>query len=163
MSLADDWFAINNAIATYVVAVDTRDMRLLDQVFTKDARIDLATVGVLDPAAYAELCNTVLPGLDATQHHLGLPVIAIEGDKAQARTYFIAQHTRNALAPDPHFLVGGWYDDEFARTAEGWRITSRTGTAAWFDGNAQVLGQDIPAGAPPRTAGHAAPAWLIPR
>ncbi|WP_157219714.1 nuclear transport factor 2 family protein [Flavisphingomonas formosensis] len=160
MSSADDWIAIQNAIATYVIAVDTRDIDLFDIVFTPDAKIELANTGTFDPASYGSLCRENLAQLDGTQHHLGLPAINIDGDIAHARTYFVAQHSLNALAPDPHLVIGGWYDDTLARTAVGWRITHRTGTAVWFDGNPNVLGYAFPTGAAPRGPGHAAPGWL---
>src|SRR5262249_53553345 len=97
-----------------------------------------------------------------TQHHLGLPAIRVEGDRASSRCYFVAQHVRNALAPRPALLIGGWYDDELARGREGWRIRVRRGTAVWCDGNPEVLGAlPYPIGAPPRGPGHEAPAWLL--
>ena len=163
MALTDDWLAISNVLSTYVVALDSRNVGLFDQVFTNDAKIDLSGVGVFSPAEYAAMCEKSLVKFDATHHHLGLPVISIQGDAAHARTYFTAQHTVNALAPRPHYMIGGWYDDDLARTANGWRITWRRGTAVWFDGNPEVLGYDIAAGASPRAPGHAAPEWLIRR
>ena len=163
MGLSDDWLAIGNALSTYVVALDSRDLGLFDLVFTKDAKIDLVGVGVFSPEEYASMCEKSLPQFDATHHHLGLPVISIQGDTAHARTYFTAQHTINALAPQPHFMIGGWYDDDLVRTADGWRIAHKTGTAVWSDGNPKVLGYDGEPGASPRAPGHSAPAWLTKR
>jgi ketosteroid isomerase-like protein len=152
--------AVHNLLSAYVIAVDTRQVELFQDVFTPDAVIDLANTGRFSPAEYADLCRTNLATLDGTQHHLGLPAIRFESDRAFSRTYFVAQHTRNSLAPAAHLVIGGWYDDEIARIDGDWRITKRTGTAVWFDGNPQVLGYNFPVGAAPRGPGHAAPAWL---
>src|SRR5262249_4656617 len=107
------------------------------------------------------LAEEGLGNLDATQHHLGLPLIRIDGDRAHARCYFMAQHVRNALAPNPFLLIGGWYTDDLVRTERGWRIGRRVGTALWYDGNPLVLGYEFPMGAVPRGDGHKAPGWLI--
>jgi len=152
---------IEQVLATYPIAIDTRRPELLDRCFAAQARLHLDGVGELDLDGYKELCRTALPGLDATQHHLGLPAIRVEGERAFSRCYFVAQHVRNALAPRAALLVGGWYDDELARAAGAWRIARRRGTAVWYDGNPDVLGYAFPMGASPRGPGHAAPAWLL--
>ena len=33
------------------------------------------------------------------------------------------------------FFVGGRYDDDFVRTAAGWRIAKRVETTLWFEGS----------------------------
>jgi len=152
---------IQRAIAIYVVAVDTRDLSLFDQCFVPDAQIILGGVGDMTPTSYREMAGPALGHLSATQHHLGLPIIELDGDKAHARCYFMAQHVRNDLAPNPFLMIGGWYTDDLVRTEEGWRITRRIGTAVWYDGNPDVLGMgNFPMGATPRAEGHLAPAWL---
>ncbi len=158
----EDYLSIQNALALYVTAIDTRDLALFDLCFTPDAQIQLSGVGdgPMSPATYRQLSEAGLAALDATQHHLSLPLIEIDGDRAHARCYFMAQHVRNALAPSPFLMIGGWYTDDLIRTEQGWRITRRTGTALWFDGNPQVLGYDFPGGASPRGGGHLAPGWL---
>ena len=155
-----DLHEIGQVLATYPIAIDTRRPELLDRSFAAEAQLHLDGVGALDLEKYKEMCRTVLPTLDATQHHLGQPAIRIEGDRAFSRCYFVAQHVRNALAPRPALLVGGWYDDELARAAGGWRIQRRRGSAVWYDGNPDVLGYAFPMGASPRGPGHEAPAWL---
>lgn len=150
---------IERALAIYVVALDSRALSLFDECFTPDASISLAGVGHMTTESYKRLAEEGLGRLDATQHHLGLPLIRLDGDRAEARTYFMAQHVQNALAPNPCLLIGGWYTDVLERSASGWRITRREGTALWYDGNPQVLGYDFPTGAVPRGAAHAAPSW----
>ena len=156
-----DLHEVGQVLATYSIAIDTRRPELLERCFAASAQLQLDGVGALDLEQYKELCRTALPALDATQHHLGVPAIRIEGDRAFSRCYFVAQHVRNALAPRPSLLIGGWYDDELARTAGGWRILRRRGSAVWYDGNPDVLGYAFPMGASPRGSGHEAPGWLL--
>ena len=158
-----DLQAIHNLLARYVIAVDTRRPDLLDEVFLPDSVVELAGMGVMTPAQYRDICATVLPTLDATLHHLSMPAIVIDGDTAQSRCYFLAQHVKNTLAPRPFLMIGGWYDDVLVRTPEGWRIRHRRGTALWSDGNPAVVGAQYLIGAAPRDEGHEAPAWLPQR
>jgi hypothetical protein len=155
-----DYEDIRRALAVYSVAIDSQDFALFDECFTPDAEIDLAGMTKMSPASYRELATAGLSALDGTQHHLGLPLIRLVGDRAHARTYFMAQHVKNALAPAACLLIGGWYTDELVRTERGWRIAKRQGAAVWYDGNPMVLGYDFPMGAVPRHAGHAAPEWV---
>jgi hypothetical protein len=156
-----DYQDIQRALGIYVIALDSRDLSLFDQCFVPDAGINLSGMGEMTPATYRELATAGMAALDATQHHLGLPLIQLDGDKAHARCYFMAQHVRNDLAPNPFLLIGGWYTDDLIRTSQGWRITRRIGTALWYDGNPAVLGMgDFPMGATPRSEGHQSPAWL---
>jgi len=158
-----DLHEIQTLLSKYVIAVDTQVLSLFDDCFAEDAAIDLANTGVFTRDGYRDLCSRVLPTLDATQHHLGLPVIDVRGDRAESRCYFIAQHARNSLAPQPFLIIGGWYDDEFARLDGQWRITRRRGTAVWFDGNPEVLGYPFQPGALARVPGRACPDWLLSR
>jgi hypothetical protein len=155
---------IKRALGLYVIALDSRELSLFDQVFTPDAHIALGGMGEMTPASYKEMATAGLGALNATQHHLGLPVITLDGDRAYARCYFMAQHVRNDLVPSPFLLIGGWYTDDLVRTEDGWRIAKRVGTALWYDGNPEVLGMgNFPMGATPRGDGHGAPSWLINR
>ena len=154
-----DVHEIAQILYRYAVAVDTQQLELFDDCFTATARIELQTVGVFDREGYRGLCRENLPNLDATQHTIGNPSIQVRGDAAVSRCYFIAQHVRNALAPHPCLVIGGWYDDEFSRINGKWLITSRRGTAAWADGNPAVLG--LPAvGALESGPGRACPSWM---
>lgn len=144
----------------YVIVIDSRAPDLLADCFTEDAVIDLGGVDAGTVAQYIELCRTALPGLDATQHHLSMPAIDAQGDRAFSRCYFVAQHLRNDLPGGRSLVIGGWYDDEFTRTDAGWRICRRIGTPVWYDGNPAVLGADLLPGATPRGPGHSVPAWM---
>lgn len=144
----------------YAVALDSRALHLLAQVFVPDARIEIPGVGTVDLAGYQAACEAGLGALDATQHVVNAPLLRIDGDAARARSYLVAQHVLNSAAPDASLLIGAWYNDELRRTAVGWRITQRTGNAVWWSGNPAILGMTGVPQAFPRHAGHAAPDWF---
>ena len=159
---AEDVLEIQQVILKYPVAIDTLNIDLFDDIFTPDAQIELALVGTLDQRAYRDVCTSGLPELEASHHHCGQPLVTIDGDTAQARTYFIAQHARNSLRPDGLLLVGGWYDDKLDKKSGRWLINHRKGTAAWWQGNPAVVGAEGPTGGMERSdKGRECPAWLM--
>ena len=54
----------------------------------------------------------------------GLPAIKLEGDRATARTFCFNPMILKGEKPKV-MQVGVWYDDEFVRTAAGWRLSRR--------------------------------------
>lgn len=156
-----DVHEISQVLYRYTVAIDSRAYELFDRCFTADATIELAGMGVMTRDGYRKIARDNLVSFDATQHVVSNPSIRVDGDRAYSRCYFTAQHVKNALAPKPCMIIGGWYDDKFARVDGVWLITSRVGTALWFDGNPEVLNYPLPPGALPRTPGHEAPVWGI--
>ncbi len=141
-----DHVAIVRLLSLYATALDTLQLDLLDEIFTPDARLTMGKP--MDRAAYKAMCATELPKFDATQHYVSNPLIDVadDGRRATCRSYYQAQHARNDLDP-PFALMGGWVDDELERGSEGWRITARTWTSVWFDGNGDVLGAPLRVGA----------------
>lgn len=120
-----DRLEIQQLLIAYSTAIDSRRFDDLDQVFTADAYIDYRAMGGVD-GRYPEVkawLSEVLPNFPAYAHMLGNVDVRIAGDTATSRT----------LCFNPMVLVGEgqvlfcglWYDDEFVRTAEGWRMTKR--------------------------------------
>lgn len=155
----EDYVGIQKALSTYVIAVDTKTLKLFDECFTPDARIIIAGHGEFGVDAWRNQCENGLGKFDGTQHLLGMPTLHMDGDRASMRTYFIAQHCKNALRPNPNCTIGGWYDCQLVKR-DHWRIISHTSTAVWQDGNPSVLGYNGEVGALPQGPTHAAPAWL---
>ena len=130
-----DRLAIQDLIARYPLAVDGRDWDRLDDLFTSDAHIDFTAFGgpAGDLASTKTFLRDALGGVLRTQHMMGLPAITLDGDRATART-----SCNNPMVignPDGStavWLIGLWYDDEFARTADGWRFTSRKQERCYF-------------------------------
>lgn len=126
--ISDRW-EIQQLLVDYSTAIDTRNFDGLDAVFTPDAYIDYRALGGIAgrfPEVKAWLAE-VLPNFATYSHMLGLPAIRVDGDSATARTFCFNPMVFSA-ENDPMMLVGLWYDDEFVRTADGWRMSRRSET-----------------------------------
>lgn len=130
LSLAEisDRLEIQQLLVDYSTAIDSRRFDDLDRVFTPDAYIDYTELGGIagtfgDVKAWLA---EVLPNFPAYFHMLGNFDIRIDGDTARSRT--ILFNPMKLGEDDQIMFCGLWYDDEFVRTAEGWRMTRRVET-----------------------------------
>ena len=103
------------------------------------ARTGIEHLGLLDyrdtggvdgrfPQIKAWLAETLPTFFEVNAHMLGLPAIKLAGDTATARTFcFNPMILKGAEAGEKAKVmqVGVWYDDEFVRTAAGWRFSRR--------------------------------------
>lgn len=121
-----DRLEIQQLLVDYSTAIDARRFDDLDRVFTADAYIDYRAMGGVD-GRYSEVKGwlaQVLPNFPAYAHMLGNFDVKITGDTATARTLCFNPMVLAGDVPQVLFC-GLWYDDEFVRTADGWRMTRR--------------------------------------
>ncbi|MGW0158154.1 nuclear transport factor 2 family protein [Mycobacterium sp. NPDC003323] len=121
-----DRLEIQQLLVAYSTAIDARRFDDLDQVFTPDAYVDYRAMGGVD-GRYPEVkawLSQVLPNFPAYAHMLGNFDVTITGDTATARTLCFNPMVLGGEEGQVLFC-GLWYDDEFVRTAEGWRMTKR--------------------------------------
>jgi len=131
LSLAEisDRLEIQQLLIDYSMAIDRRLFDDLDAVFTSDAYIDYRAMGGIDgqfPEVKAWLAE-VLPNFPAYAHMLGNFDVRIDGDKASSRTICFNPMVLPGLEQQVLFC-GLWYEDEFVRTADGWRMSRRVET-----------------------------------
>jgi hypothetical protein len=135
-----DHHEIQNVIARYALGQDRHqgeDSNVLedwDEVFTEDGVTDYSAAGA-PVGSYRALWKWMrgdgdtpgrMSGFSNWQHMLSLPVISIEGDRAQARTDYLAVHRGRAEAGlNFHYNASGAFHDTLVRTAKGWRIRHR--------------------------------------
>ena len=124
-----DRFEIQQLLIDYSTAIDNRRFDDLDRVFTPDAYIDYRAMGGIDgrfPEVKAWLAQ-VLPNFPAYAHMLGNFDVCVDGDTASSRTIcfnpMVLGGEQNQI-----LYCGLWYDDEFIRTPEGWRMSRRVET-----------------------------------
>ena len=127
-----DRLEIQQLITDYSTAIDTRRFDDLDAVFTPDAYIDYAALGGIKgkyPEVKAWLAE-VLPNFPMYAHMLGNFSVRIDGDTASSRTICFNPMVLPAAEKDQDQVMfcGLWYDDEFSRTPDGWRMTRRVET-----------------------------------
>lgn len=127
LSLAEvsDRLEIQQLLVDYSTAIDQRRFDDLDRIFTPDAYIDYRAMGGIDgtyPDVKAWLAQ-VLPTFPAYYHLVGNFDIRLAGDTASGRTMCF---NPMQLSEDGKILFCAlWYDDEFIRTPDGWRMTRR--------------------------------------
>lgn len=124
-----DRLELQQLLIDYSEAIDQRRFDDLDAIFTPDAHIDYRAMGGIEgdyPQIKAWL-GEVLPNFASYAHMLGLPAIRITGDTATARTFCFNPMVVGGEKPTT-MLLGLWYDDEFVRTAAGWRMSRRAET-----------------------------------
>ena len=135
LSLAEisDRFEIQQLLIDYSTAIDQRRFDDLDHVFTPDAYVDYRAMGGIDghyPEVKAWLAQ-VLPNFPAYAHMLGNFDVHISrnpaGDTASSRTICFNPMVLDEVAKQVLFCAL-WYDDEFVRTPDGWRMTRRVET-----------------------------------
>jgi hypothetical protein len=127
-----DRLEIQQLLVAYSTAIDTRRFDDLDQVFTLDAYIDYRAMGGIDGQFpdVKKWLSEILPNFPAYSHLIGNFDVRVTrdatGDTAKSR---ILCFNPMVLGDDGQVLFCGlWYDDEFVRTADGWRMTRRVET-----------------------------------
>ena len=123
-----DRLEIQQLLVDYATAIDQRRFDDLDRIFTPDAYIDYRAMGGIDgpyPQVKSWLAE-VLPQFPAFCHLNGNFDIRLAGDAATGRTMCL---NPMKLAGDGQILFCAlWYDDDFVRTGDGWRLTRRVET-----------------------------------
>lgn len=119
---------ITEVLLRYATGIDRRDWDTFRTVFTTDCVLDYGEIGSFTGLdAVTDYMDEVHALAGHTMHRLSNIVIALDGDRATARTYVDGL----ILAPDNASGVSavGIYDDELLRTDQGWRIARRVFTA----------------------------------
>jgi hypothetical protein len=122
-----DRLELQDLLIRYSEAIDRREFDELDALFVPDAYIDYRDTGGIDgryPQIKEWLAETLPTYFERNAHMLGLPAIKLAGDTATARTFCFNPMVLKGDKPKV-MQVGVWYDDEFVRTAAGWRISRR--------------------------------------
>ncbi|WP_161926456.1 nuclear transport factor 2 family protein [Gordonia crocea] len=118
-----DRAAISDQLTAYATAVDSGRFDELSGVFTPDALVDYSATGGIagTPAECVAWLGTVLPSFTAYCHFLGNTEFHLADGTATTRTLCL----NPMQAGDSAFLLAIYYNDDWLRTDEGWRITRR--------------------------------------
>jgi hypothetical protein len=122
-----DRLEIQDLLATYSHAIDSRDWDALDDVFTEDALIDYTAMGgpAGNRAETKKFLTDIMPSFPGFQHMVATSKVIIDGDAATGRT--ICHNPMIISTPDGNRAVycALWYNDRYVRTPAGWRIQER--------------------------------------
>ena len=121
-----DYGEIEGLYARYSQGSDFRDLELFLSAFSEDAVIVSAdgssTQGIpAMRAARAERYQET--GDTGRRHRTGSYLITPTADGAHGRAYYVLL---DVTTGPPTTVFTGYYDDEFVRTPEGWRIKHRS-------------------------------------
>jgi hypothetical protein len=136
---------IANVIGSLAAHVDALHWDELLALFAPQVRIDYVSLfggeaQTITREALIEGWRKLLPGFTRTCHVIGVPVITVSGNAAQAVASVVAWHfvKEAELAGRDCWLVGGCYEMSFTYLNSGWRISSLTLARAWAEGNLEL-------------------------
>jgi len=115
---------VADLLVRYATAIDRRDWSLFRTCFTPDCEADYGDIGSWRGVeAITEWMERAHAGLGHTMHRISNQQVSSVGDVVAARSYV------DAIILGPDNRTGtraiGFYDDEFVRTDEGWKIARR--------------------------------------
>ena len=139
VAAALDQQAVNDLLVRYVHALDARDWYAVAGCFTADAVFVHPGGRVEGPSGVVARAQAALGPLDASQHLLSSILVAVNGDDAEATSYFHAQHVRAGAPGGDLYVIAGTYRDRLRRTTEGWQIVERIQEYSWRSGNPGVI------------------------
>jgi 3-phenylpropionate/cinnamic acid dioxygenase small subunit len=120
---------ISELLHAFAQALDTKNWAGYADLYAEDGAIELPWVTI----PRSEMVGSVerdLGGYHATHHMSANHQITIDGDTATSRSYFQATHVIDA-ADQSKWVGGGWYDNTYRRTEEGWKLTRARVTPVW--------------------------------
>ena len=127
----DDKEQIAEVLIRYATGIDSKDWPLFRSCWTDEIDVDYQQLGRFTSAdALTEVMTRLHENMGPTYHRLSNFVIAVDGDRATARSYV---HAVLMLQPDDSTNwvdALGHYDDIFVRTQGGWRIRERLSRTA---------------------------------
>jgi hypothetical protein len=137
-----DLLEIQQVAARYMSFTARKESQRWLEVFTRDAVYSaFGTPYTLDD--FPALLQSAPPG----QYIGNVPIVEFDGDTATGVQHFVF------VDQGTHEMRLAWYDDEYVRTADGWRIHRRSTTfmrrnGGYDSGNAHdpsrfVAGQEI--------------------
>jgi len=130
---------IAEVLVRYVLSQDHHDWDTFASCFTPDA-VFVHPKGQLEGIeAITARSRGALEPLTASQHLLGSVLVTLDGDEADAVSYFHAQHVRTGAPGGDLFVIAGTYRDRLVRTPDGWRIRRRVQEYSWRSGNPAVI------------------------
>jgi len=122
---------IGEVLVRYATGIDSKDWPLFRSCWTDEIDVDYQQLGRFTSAdALTEVMTRLHENMGPTYHRLSNFVIAVDGDRATARSYV---HAVLMLQPDgsTNWVDAlGHYDDVFVRTQGGWRIRERLSRTA---------------------------------
>ena len=127
---------ISQLMSLYALAIDAKQWRIFERVFTEDVQADYGPGGSWSNRAdWQNDFEKMHVAYDATQHTMSNTSWTVAGDSGNVLTYGVFRLIRRGLAGGDTMAGGVWYDDVLRKTPEEWRICKRIARNIWLEGN----------------------------
>jgi ketosteroid isomerase-like protein len=121
-----DVLALLSLQAEYADGADSFSGAAYASVFTEDGVLDATHTGIPAVAGRAAIAKLMDDTFAQQTHNCHMTtnqrVLSVDGDRATGRCYFFQ---RSILRNGGRTEFSGRYEDEYRRTAEGWKISRR--------------------------------------
>jgi len=130
-----DRFELQDLCYRYAQLIDERKFQQLESVFTQDAHIDYSAMGgavggLSDTIAFLQDAMTIFSNFQHLNSNLQF---SVQGDTATGRVMcFNPMEVEQEDGSVHSFMLGLWYNDEYIRSAQGWRISKRSEEKSWM-------------------------------
>lgn len=134
--------AIHDLMMRFGRGLDGKDWELYRSCFAGEVVVDFAhTTGLARrrvPADGFVAFARMRQRGHAAFHQYSNFQASVNGDRARCILYLAARHRAPDAGGDPLNVFIGWYDNEFVRTADGWRISALRHPLQWVEGNSAI-------------------------
>ena len=140
-----DRTSVEGLVKRFILGIDFRDWNTFRSCFadTVEVKLDPRTApsppGPVPADAWVKIARASFEPYDSTHHLVSVYAIRIDGDEAEALSYFQASHYSGNPDGAPTFVQKGTYVHRFQRTEAGWRISGWVQDVRWGEGNRAVL------------------------
>lgn len=133
---------ITNTVSRFFAAVDGRDWNVAEALMTNPFHLDYSSFGAgpgadLAPVDILTSWKGLLPGFDATQHHLSPLHIELEGDTATVHATVIATHQIAGAEGGEVWTVHGDYELRLIKDG-GWKLSANILNFKFLTGNPEL-------------------------
>jgi ketosteroid isomerase-like protein len=141
---AQDRARIEDTVAAFVLALDTRDIKGAVSCLAEEVTWDYESVNgrpaaVLSPGDLEARWNATIVHTDASQHFLSLPRIDVDVDRATCAVHARVEMRLANPAGSPYTSTNGTYTFGLVRAGASWLIASVTMVLLWNDGNPRIM------------------------
>ena len=135
---------VADALYRFAEGIDTRDWDLFRSAFTETLVYDYTSYraghqGTIQADDWVARARRRFATLDATQHTMTNPRIAVDGDRATCSMYVEAWHSIGPEGAVQYCLLGGRYLNDLVRDGAQWRISTLRLQVRWVLGDRSIL------------------------
>ncbi len=142
--------AIHDVMMRFGRGLDRKDWRLYRSCFGARLTLDFSRMTgepaqEVDADLFVEFARTRQRSHTAFHQYSNFQV-NIRGDRADCILYMVARHRVSESGyGDPLNVFIGWYENEFLRSPDGWKISVLRTPLQWVEGNALIKDKSDPA------------------